>query len=203
MKRFLHCNNGYVDQDRCFSDSWVNIEVPDADDMRFLIDDLGVPQFFLDDLADVDERPRFDTDGGWLLTILRVPMADPSGELPYITVPLGIFTNGNMIVTVCYHKTVVIDDFINFSRRKSLVINAQQDFVLRLLFSATYWFLTYLKDINAQVKASEVELRKSVQNRDLMKLMRMQNSLVYFNTSIHGNASLLERQNSEIGRAHV
>ncbi len=36
--------------------------------------ELNVPAAFLHDIADTDERPRIDSEGNWLLTILRIPI---------------------------------------------------------------------------------------------------------------------------------
>lgn len=193
MKRFLHCYNGYIEQSEWKADSWINIEEPDDDDLKFLSGELGIPESFLESPADIDERPRVDSEAGWLLTILRVPMPGQSADAPYVTVPIGIMTGRDVVVTLCYHKTEMIDDFIEYTRRRSIVVEHRQDFILRLLFSSTYWFLAYLKDINDKVSAAEKELRRSVQNRDLLNMMHMQKTLVYFSTAITGNESLIER----------
>lgn len=192
MKRYLHADNGFVDREQWEPDSWINIEQPDAADIEFLTSRLGVPEGFIESLGDIDERPRVDSEDGWLMTILRVPMPDPEGDMPYTTVPLGILTNDESIVTVCYHKTEVVDSFIEFTRRRSLVITKRQDFIMRMLWVTTWWFLKYLREIDSRVNAAEKELRKSVRNRDLMILMRLQKTLVFFNTSIHGNEALIE-----------
>lgn len=192
MKRYLHADNGFVDREQWEPDSWINIEQPDAADIEFLTSRLGVPEGFIESLADIDERPRVDSEDGWLMTILRVLMPDPEGDMPYTTVPLGILTNDDSIVTVCYHKTEVVDSFIEFTRRRSLLITKRQDFIMRMLWVATWWFLKYLREIDSRVNSAEKELRKSVRNRDLMILMRLQKTLVFFNTSIHGNEALIE-----------
>ena len=38
------------------------------------------------------------------------------------------------------------------------------------------------------ISAAEKELERSIRNEDLLRLMRLQKTLVYFNTSIRGNA---------------
>jgi len=73
-----------------------------------------------------------------------------------------------------------------------LLITKRQDFIMRMLWVATWWFLKYLREIDSRVNSAEKELRKSVRNRDLMILMRLQKTLVFFNTSIHGNEALIE-----------
>lgn len=169
------------------------MECPRQDDIDFLVNELSIPQAFIDDLSDIDERPRVDQDGKWTLTILRIPTDLHDESMPFNTVPLGIFTSDTAFVTVCFFKNDLIDDFINYSVRKSLSINRPTDFILHLMFSATYWYLAYLKQMNQLVTGAERDLERSVQNHDLMNLMRLQKSLVVFTTSLKGNEVLLEK----------
>ena len=119
--------------------SWVNVECPDDNDFDFLTQELKVPESFLEDIADADERPRTETEGNWLLTILRIPMQSSQHGIPFITVPIGIITNNEIIVSVCYHKTELISDFIQHTRRKGIVVNNKLDdlFFRRLVFEVS------------------------------------------------------------------
>lgn len=193
MIKFLRNENGFVEHSEWQPYCWVNVECPDADDVRMLLDDFGMPAEFLDSVADIDERPRAERNGAWKLIILRVPVRSKEGRTPFITVPIGIVTNNEIVVTICYHYTELIPDFINHTRRKGITITSEADFILRLIYSSTYWFLTYLKEINRTIAASETQLERSVRNEDLLRLMMQQNTLVYFNTSIQGNEVLLGR----------
>ena len=172
--------------------SWVNVVCPNNDDFEFLTKTLNVPESFLDDIADTDERPRTDTEGNWLLTILRIPVQNKqNGSLPFATVPIGIITNNEIIVSVCYHNTDLLPDFIEHTRRKGIVVRNKLDLILRLIYSSAVWFLKYLKQINIDISAAEKELERSIRNEDLLRLMRLQKTLVYFNTSIRGNEVMI------------
>ena len=172
--------------------SWVNVVCPNNDDFEFLTKTLNVPESFLDDIADTDERPRTDTEGNWLLTILRIPVQNKqNGSLPFATVPIGIITNNEIIVSVCYHNTDLLPDFIEHTRRKGIVVRNKLDLILRLIYSSAVWFLKYLKQINIDISAAEKELERSIRNEDLLRLMRLQKTLVYINTSIRGNEVMI------------
>ena len=172
--------------------SWVNVVCPNNDDFEFLTKTLNVPESFLDDIADTDERPRTDTEGNWLLTILRIPVVNKqNGSLPFDTVPIGIITNNEIIVSVCYHNTDLLPDFIEHTRRKGIVVRNKLDLIFRLIYSSAVWFLKYLKQINIDISAAEKELERSIRNEDLLRLMRLQKTLVYFNTSIRGNEVMI------------
>jgi magnesium transporter len=189
MRTYLYCEAGFVKSEKWLPDCWVNVVCPNQDDIKFLTEELHVPSSFLSDIADADERPRTDMDGNWLLTLVRIPMSmrDKEEGLPYVTVPIGIITNNEVTVSVCYHDAELINDFIEHTRRRAIHVRNKLDLILRLLYSSAVWFLKYLKQVNLDINAGEKALEKSIRNEDLLRLMRLQKSLVYFNTSIRGN----------------
>ena len=72
MRKYLYCENGFVEKSQWMPNCWVNVECPDQSDFEFLTKELKVPETFLEDIADMDERPRTDTEDNWLLTIIRL-----------------------------------------------------------------------------------------------------------------------------------
>src|SRR5574344_691709 len=192
MRKYLYCETGFVEKPNWIPNCWVNVESPDEDDFNFLKNELKVPESFLEDISDTDERPHTDVEGNWLLTIIRIPMQQ-NKSIPYTTLPLGIITNNEIVVTVCFQNTEMISDFINHTRRKSLSVRNKYELILRLIYSSAVWFLKYLKQINNDVTAAEKELEKSIRNEDLLQLMKLQKTLVYFNTSIRGNEVMIGR----------
>lgn len=193
MRKFLVNKSGFVEVPNWEPHCWINVECPKKDDIEFMLDDLHVPESFLESIADPDERPRIEHEGGWRLTILRIPLHSNRSQTPYITIPLGIITNNEIRLTVCYHLTELIPDFINHACVRGISVPREPDFILRLIYSATFWYLEYLKRINADVLKNTHELEKSIRNRDLLTLMRLQETLVFFNTSLKGNEVLLGR----------
>ncbi|CCZ49541.1 corA-like protein [Bacteroides sp. CAG:661] len=193
MRKYLYSENGFMEKPVWAPGCWVNVECPDQDDFQFLTRELNVPESFLEDIADADERPRTETEGNWLLTILRIPMQSSNPQIPFITVPIGIITNNDIIVSVCYYRTELLPDFVQHTRRKGIAVNNKLDLILRLIYSSAVWFLKYLKQINNEVANAEKELEKSIRNEDLLRLMKLQKTLVYFDTSIRGNEVLIGR----------
>lgn len=191
MRTYLYCEAGFVEKAQWLPNCWVNVVCPDTDDFRFLTQELKVPESFLNDIADTDERPRTETEGDWLLTILRIPVQTNQNGIPFSTVPIGIITNDEVIVSICYHRTELIPDFIEHTRRKGVVVRNKLDLIFRIIYSSAVWFLKYLKQINNDVTAAEKELERSIRNEDLLRLMKLQKTLVYFNTSIRGNEIMI------------
>ena len=193
MRQFLYCEAGYVEKNQWLPNSWVNVECPTPEDLQFLMDRFNVPESLLSDIADTDERPRIEYEGNWLLTILRIPLQNQDHDIPFNTVPIGIITNNEIIVSVCYHKTDLIPDFILYTQRKELQIKNKYELILRLIHSSAVWFLKYLKQINYAVTEAEKALEKSIRNEDLLALMKLEKSMVFFNTSIRGNEVMLAK----------
>ena len=193
MRTYLSLEAGLSQLEEYTPKCWINIEFPDEDDLHFLTEDLGVPSEFLADIADVDERPRTEKEDDWQLTILRIPLESNIQGLPYMTVPVGVITGKETTITVCYRKSQLIPDFISHIRRKSISITSQADFITRMIYSSAVWFLKYLKLIYLEINRAEKELEESVRNEDLMRIMSLQKSLVYFSTSIRGNEAMLGR----------
>ena len=92
---------------------------------------------------------------------------------------------------MCYHQTDMIPDFIEHTRRKGIEVRNKLDLIFRLIYSSAVWFLKYLKQINIDITAAEKELERSIRNEDLLRLMKLQKTLVYFNTSIRGNEVMI------------
>lgn len=196
MRKYLYCEAGFVEKSQWLPNSWVNVVCPDANDFEFLTQELQVPESFLNDIADTDERPRTETEGNWLLTILRIPVQSNQNGIPFSTVPIGIITNNEIIVSICYHNAELLPDFIEHTRRKGIVVRNKLDLIFRLIYSSAVWFLKYLKQINVDITAAEKELERSIRNEDLLRLMKLQKTLVYFNTSIRGNEVMIGKLKS-------
>lgn len=174
MMKFYSCDNeGFVEMAEWQPHYWISVEQPTGEDCAFLRN-LNVPESFMENIADIDERPRFEHEDGWLLTILRIPHHFSDDPMKYITVPLGVMTKDDVIITVCHTCTEMIPDFINHSNKRHVNIDNQPDFVLRLVYSSTYWFLQYLKDINNTVSDFTRQLEKSVRNEVLLNMMQLQ-----------------------------
>ena len=193
MIKYLELNEGFSEIVEWTPGCWVNVEEPNAEELQLLTDKFGLPEDFLNDVSDVDERPRVERNNGWICTILRIPVVSVENDVPYTTMPIGVMVNGDYVISVCYSRNILIPDFIEHTRKRSIGIGSAPDFILRLLNSSAYWFLNYLKEVHRMVAEAEGELRRSIRNEDLLRLMNLQKSFVLFATSISGNNILLDR----------
>ena len=190
MKTFLINDNGWIPIPEWQPNCWINIQDPTSEELDYLTNDLDVPSSFLDDIEDQDERPRIEVEDGWRLIILRIPIRTQTTS-PYATVPLGIMLKGETVLTVCFHLSDMIPDFIAYTCRKQVGCDDAYDLMLQLLLSSSVWFLKYLKQANISIQMAEEQLGKSIRNEELQTLMRLEKCLVLFITSLKGNDILL------------
>ncbi|NTU68580.1 MAG: magnesium transporter CorA family protein [Chlorobiaceae bacterium] len=183
-------------QEKC----WINIECPDKNDEYLIRNKLNVPEWFYNDIEDIDERPRIEVEDEWTMVLLRIPHKTKDENLPFSTIPLGIIFNQEVILSICFFETDLIHDFIAYTKRKNIFIENNYDFVLKLLLSASIWFLKYLKQINLQIKTAEEKLEKSIKNEDLQTLLQIEKCLVYFMTSLKSNDILLHKIKNILSR---
>lgn len=154
---------------------------------------MGIPEAFYNDIEDIDERPRIETEDGWTLIIIRVPVKKDDIKVPFYTIPVGLVFKGDKRITISFCKTEMIADFVQYSKRKNLEVKDNFELVLRLLLSSSVWYLKYLKQINQKIKIAEDNLEKSIKNEELQGLLQLEKCLVFFITSLKGNDVLFHR----------
>lgn len=196
MRRYFAGEDGYIEKDEWQPEYWINVERPDDADIAFLRGELGVPESFLESATDADERPRFDREGDWRLTIIRIPRKSVDAGDAYSTLPLGVITKEGVLITLCRERAEMLDDFVEHSQKRHTIVGTKPDFILHLVFSATYWYQNYLREISATVADTVKMARRSVANEDLYRFTHLQTSLVWFNTSLRGNTMLVDRLNN-------
>jgi magnesium transporter len=171
---------------------WFNVIDPTAEEINTLKNKFEVPDYFIRDVMDVDERPRSEVFERWLVLLLRIPIHEENSAVPYHTVPLGILISRHYIFTVCQKPNVVIESLLQ-NKFKSLDLCNRHGFVLYLFFRSAIFFSRYLKEINRQTMNIEQELEKSSKNYELIRLLNLEKSLVYFITSLKANELLIEK----------
>ncbi len=194
MRSFWNTKKGVTPIDKWQPGCWVQITCPVEDDVRFLVDELHMPDYFITDVADADERARYDMDEGWLMIILRIPhLKSVNSRTPYTTIPLGVVLKGDVIITICDQEARMMVDFVNHQQRRAEGFSDAADLVFRLFLSASVWYLKYLKQVNGLIEKAKRNLGGQIDNEDLVSLARLQDSLTYFATSIRGNETLLSK----------
>ena len=173
---------------------WIQLTSPTEQDRRELEEEYHIPDYFLSDISDADERARFEYDEGWQLIILRIPyMKEVRSRTPYTTVPLGIIHKDDVLITVCYFENDMMTDFVSYQKRRGEGFTDYVDMIFRLFLSSSVWYLKRLKQISMLLDRAKRSMDHTVNNTSLVNLSRLQDSLTYFITSIRGNETLLQK----------
>ncbi len=173
---------------------WIQVTCPTDEDQRELEEKFNIPDYFISDISDTDERARYEYDDGWMLIILRIPyVKEIRSRTPYTTVPLGIIHKRDVTITVCFYETNMMIDFVSYQQKRGDGFTDYVDMIFRLFLSSAVWYLKRLKQINALIEKAKHNLDHEVNNESLIGLSRLQDSLTYFITSIRGNENLLQK----------
>ena len=173
---------------------WIQVTCPTEEDQKLLEEKFNIPDYFIPDISDTDERARYEYDDGWTLIILRIPyVKEIRSRTPYTTVPLGIIHKRDVTITVCYYETNMMIDFVTFQQKRNEGFVDYVDMTFRLFLSSAVWYLKRLKQISTLVDKAKRNLDREVNNESLIGLSRLQDSLTYFITSIRGNENLLAK----------
>ena len=194
MKTFWNTQGGLAQLTEWQPNCWIQVTCPTEEDQREIEETFNIPDYFMSDISDTDERARYEYDDGWMLIILRIPyVKEIRSRTPYTTVPLGIINKRDVTITVCFYETNMMIDFVSFQQKRGVGFTDHVDMTFRLFLSSAVWYLKRLKQISMLVDKAKRNLDKEVNNESLIGLSRLQDSLTYFQTSIRGNETLLSK----------
>ena len=182
-----------IDKEETGADCWYHLCAPTSSELQQVIAQTGVSADFLRASLDDDERSRIEVDEDQTLILVDTPIEeedDTKGE--YVTIPLGIIMMENCLITVCLKDPPLIRDFYN-GRVQNFSTKKHNRFILQLLYRNAARFLYYLRRMYKMSIDIENELHKSMRNKELIDMLQLEKSLVYFSTSLKGNEVVLER----------
>lgn len=194
MIKIFKTFGGYVEISKAEKACWINVTQPTSEEIHRLTDEFKLPSDLIQDILDSDERPRVEFEEEWTLVIMRIPVESKNNGIPYQTIPLGIFMTENFTLSLCLQDNIVLpSEQASPYREQYQQITDPLNFILRLFLRSGSYYLRFLKQINQQTALIEQDLEKSIKNRELNKLLKMEKSLVYFITSIKANELVLAK----------
>ena len=184
---FKTAGNGIEQIDHYEVGCWVNAIEPDKDDINTLKERFHVePEYILDSL-DEEEASRVESEDGHTFIIFDVPCAEKeNNNIIYNATPLGVIVTPTNVITIAKKDNPVLMDFTH-GVVKNVKTEYKTNFVLNLLSRMATRFLQYLRQIDRYSSNLETKLRKSMKNKELVQLLDLQKSLVYFQTSLKSN----------------
>ena len=175
------------------TDCWIDLIVPTTDEIDKVVNRTGVDKDLIMKLLDTEELPRVEQEDNATLIVIDIPHLEEKGEHKYKTYPLGIIiTNNNYIITVSVKKTTLLNDFKR-NIVKDFRTAKKTRFLIQILLKSASTYLKALKEVNNDIEAKEKVLKRSTENKDLIELLEIEKTLVYFMTSLKANDVVLEK----------
>lgn len=179
--------------DRIEEDCWVNLINPSEDEIKMITNSLSLDVGFLKAALDEEETSRIETEDDDTLIIVDIPFFQKHDNyVKYETVPLSIIITSKHIVTVCLKETAILKDFSE-GKTKNVYTNLKTRFVFQLLYKIATYYLVYLRHIDKMSNHIEKQLHISTKNKELIQLLDLEKSLVFFSTSLRANESTLDK----------
>ncbi len=188
---FQTVNDTTVKIDTLEEGAWVNLVNPTEEEIQLIAQQAGIYTDFLKYPLDDEEIPRVEAEDEQLMIIINVPIKRKE-DVIYDTIPLGIVINDDYVITICLEDINLEQDFAG-NKMKSMATFKKTRFVFQLFQKQTSLYLKYLREINRQNEQIERELHKSMRNKELINLLNMEKSLVYFTTSLRANEKVMQR----------
>jgi len=172
--------------------AWVNVINPSAVEIEETYG-LGIPLDFITYSLDIDERPRTEKAAGTTLLLLRIPYYQGDVEdIPFTTVPLGIILCYDYIITVCKHEIPFLNNMIS-KHGQYFSTDKRNRFILQILLGIANEYLDTVRKVNKKVDQIEDRLQKSIQNKEVLELLKFQKSLELLSTALKSNELVFEK----------
>ena len=179
------------------NDCWIDLVAPTDEEIEMLVENYDVPEEFLRNPLDDEERPRIDTDADSdsLLMIVDIPHVQDNDHPDLVeTVPLGIIIKKRQIITVSLRDVPMLKAFTE-NQVKDLKVGYRNRFAIQIMNAAAGEYLRLLRQVDKSIESSEKELAKITTNKELYRLLDLSKTLVYFSTSLKSDEAVLEKLN--------
>ena len=176
--------------------SWINLVNPSENEIKKVCENINIQEDFIRDALDYEEKARIDKeeDDNTILFVVDVPISEKGEENEiYTTMPLGmIVVRDEFFLTVSLRKNKIIESFEK-RKIKNFQTYKKTRFIFQILYLNSSYYLNYLKQINKETEIAEYILKNSMQNKELLKLLSLEKSLVYYTTSLKSNEIVMEK----------
>ena len=174
-------------------DSWINITTPKEQELMMVAKRTGIPLEFMRAAMDDNETSRIEHEDDIVMIIIDIPFTETvENSLSYDTYPLAIIHTPDYLVTVCLKDSRILHDF-SAGKIRTFYTFKKSRFILQILQRVSAYYLLFLRQIDKKSVMVEKRLYKSMKNRELIHMLSLQKSLVYFTTSLKSNEMTLDK----------
>ncbi len=193
VKIFKSAEGGVLQIETFESGCWIAMTNPTAEEMYEITEKYHIASDDLRAALDEEERSRIDVEDDYALILVDIPTIEERNDKDwYCTIPLSIFVCEDVIITVCLEDTPVLTAFMD-GRVRNFFTYMKTRFIFQILFRNATLYLNYLRIIDRRSDSIERKLHEATRNRELIELLELEKSLVFFTTSLKSNEIVLEK----------
>jgi len=144
----------------------------------------------LQDVQDLDERPRFQIENKYTMLILRVPVNLDVEERPYSTYPIGVFTNGRDIIIVKNQLVPLRKDRVWLKLRSS---TTPSEVIYHLWETIIKSFEYTLDIVEATINNMEDRLLTELYPSQLDRFFQLSRDTIFMEAALKANMRVLRR----------
>lgn len=187
-------NNGVNEVNELKKECWINLTNPTIEEIKKVSKETRTDEDLIVKLMDTEELPRIEVGNNATLIVVDTPyVTDTRYKHKYNTDPLGIIINNDgYIITVSLKQQLILDDFME-NKVKNFDASKKTKFLIQILLRVAGIYQKELMSINDYINKKEKILYKSTNNKELIDLLNVEKTLVYFSTSLKANDVVLEK----------
>ena len=193
---FLSTTTEFKEIDSLESGTWINLVNPSQSESVEIANAFGIDITDLRAPLDAEEMSRVTIEDDYTLIIVDVPITEErNNKTYYVTIPLGIILTEDAIITTCLEKLPLLDIFIH-RRLRNFYTFMKSRFIFQILYRNAELYLTALRSIDRKSEQIESQLHQSTRNEELIELMELEKTIVYFKASLKTNERVIKKLTS-------
>ena len=190
---FLSTTTEFKEIDSLESGTWINLVNPSQSESVEIANAFGIDITDLRAPLDAEEMSRVTIEDDYTLIIVDVPITEErNNKTYYVTIPLGIILTEDAIITTCLEKLPLLDIFIH-RRLRNFYTFMKSRFIFQILYRNAELYLTALRSIDRKSEQIESQLHQSTRNEELIELMELEKTIVYFKASLTSATSNIKK----------
>ena len=144
----------------------------------------------LQDIQDLDERPRLQIEDKYTMIVLRVPVNLQKPEREYSTIPLAIFTNGRDIIVIQNEEVPLRKQKL---RNRVVYSTSAVDIIYKWWEIIIHSFETTLDLIEESINQTEDYIMGEIYPSQLEWFFQLSRDAIFMETALQANIKVLRR----------
>ncbi len=189
LKRYTICNSTLVPTESAAAPVTVFVS-PTAAEKQVLCTEFMLDEHTLQSALDPDEVSRMEVDGEAQILIWKRPMNYSAEDNFYFNVAsVGLFITGGRLGVVLTEEIPMMQG----GSRKLHFIDSATTAMLAFLYEMIVHYIDHLKVIKMISRELQEKINTSMENKHLIQMFNLSESLIYYVNGITGNGTVLAR----------